>query len=98
MAKRNNEPTSAADRAKVRVFFAEVEGNNASVQEALKTMVSAMNRPVRVISEQKANGKGSVLLQEADVEEVGEAIDQEEEVEVLDEGSGYGLHLYSIWA
>jgi hypothetical protein len=49
MAKRNNEPTSGADKAKVRVFFAEVEGNNESVQEALRTMVSAMSRPVRVI-------------------------------------------------
>ena len=27
MAKRNNEPVFGADKAKVRVFFAEVEGN-----------------------------------------------------------------------
>ena len=87
MAKRNNEPTSGADKAKVRVFFAEVEGNNESVQEALRTMVSAMSRPVRVISEQSANGKAPVLLQQANVEEVEEAIDQAEEVEDLDEES-----------
>ncbi len=87
MAKRNNEPTSGADKAKVRVFFAEVEGNNESVQEALRTMVSAMSRPVRVISEQSANGKAPVLLQQAHVEEVEEAIDQAEEVEDLDEES-----------
>ena len=47
MARRNgNEPALATDKAKIyRVFFVEVEGNNESVQEALKTMVSAMNRP-----------------------------------------------------
>ncbi|WP_316185325.1 hypothetical protein [Bradyrhizobium sp. SZCCHNRI1003] len=85
MAKRNNEPVSGADKAKVRVFFAEVEGNNESVQEALKTMVSAMSRPVRVISEQVTNGKAPVLLQQADVEEVEETIDEEEEVDTLDD-------------
>jgi hypothetical protein len=56
MVRRNNEATSGADKAKVRVFFAEVEGNNESVQEALKTMLSAMSRPVRVISEQRLTG------------------------------------------
>jgi hypothetical protein len=89
MAKRNNEPTSGANRAKVRVFFAEVEGNNESVQEALKTMVSAMSRPVRVISEEGANGRAPVLLQQANAEEVEEAIDEVEEVEDLgDEPAG----------
>src|SRR5271166_4993005 len=87
MVRRNNEPTSGADKAKVRVFFAEVEGNNDSVQEALKTMLSAMSRPVRVISEQKANGNAAVLLQHADGEVVEDAIDQEEEVEALGEES-----------
>jgi hypothetical protein len=81
MARRSNEPTSGADKAKVRVFFAEVEGNNESVQEALKTMVSAMNRPVRIISEQKTNGKAAVLLEQADVAEAEEALDQAEEVD-----------------
>lgn len=81
MARRSNEPTPGTDRAKVRVFFAEVEGNNESVQEALKTMVSAMNRPTRVISEQKLNGKAAVLLEQADVAEAEEALDQAEEVD-----------------
>jgi hypothetical protein len=85
MARRNNEATSGADRAKVRVFFAEVEGNNESVQEALKTMVSAMSRPVRVISDQKANGKTVALLDQADAEVADEAIDDVEEVAALDE-------------
>jgi hypothetical protein len=83
MAKRNNEPTSAPEKAKVRVLFAEVEGNNQSVQEALRSMVSAMNRPVRVISEQSVNGKPPVLLQQ-DVEE---AVDAVEEVDPPDEES-----------
>ena len=87
MVRRNNEPISGVDKAKVRVFFAEVEGNNESVQEALKTMVSAMSRPLRVISEPKANGKATVLLPQADVEEGEETIDQGEEVEAFGEES-----------
>jgi len=85
MVRRNNEPISGVDKAKVRVFFAEVEGNNESVQEALKTMLSAMSRPVRFFSEQKANGNAAVLLQQADVEVVEDGIDQVEEVEALGE-------------
>lgn len=87
MAKRSNDPTPGTDKAKVRVFFAEVEGNNESVQEALKTMVSAMSRPVRVISDQKANGAGALLTQQADVEEVEEAIDQAPEAVITGEES-----------
>lgn len=85
MAKRINEPIPGADRAKVRVFFAELEGNNESVQEALKTMVSAMSRPVRVISDQKANGKPAALLEKVEPDELEEAIDQAEEPEALAE-------------
>jgi hypothetical protein len=85
MARRNNEPMSSVDKAKIRVFFAEVEGNNESVQEALKTMLSAMSRPVRVISEQAANGNASVLLSRADPEEAEKTIDQVEEVDALSE-------------
>jgi hypothetical protein len=87
MARRNNEPTSGVDKAKVRVLFAEVEGNNESVQEALKSMVSAMSRPTRVISEQSTNGKAAVLLQQDSVDAVEEAVDQAEEVETPDEGA-----------
>src|SRR5579884_872346 len=76
MARRSNEPIYGADKAKVRVFFAEVEGNNESVQEALKTMVSAMSRPVRVIADQTINGNTAVLLPQADAEEVEGAIEQ----------------------
>lgn len=84
MVRRNNEAPSGADKAKVRVFYAEVEGNNESVQEALKTML-AMSRPARLISEQKANGNVAVLLPHGDVEVVADAIDPGEEVEALGE-------------
>ena len=86
MVRRNNESAFSADKAKVRVFYAEVEGNNESVQEALKTML-AMSRPARVISEQRANGSTAVLLQHGDAQVVEEAIDQVEEVETPDEES-----------
>lgn len=85
MARRNNEATSAVDKAKVRVFFAEVEGNNESVQEALRTMVSAMNRPVRLIPDPKANGNAAVFLPQADIEVVDEPSSQVEEDNALDE-------------
>src|SRR5215472_5826068 len=84
MVRRNNESAFSADKAKVRVFYAEVEGNNESVQEALKTML-AMSRPARVISEQKANGSVAALLQHGDVEVVEEAIDQVEVAQTSDE-------------
>jgi hypothetical protein len=77
---------SARPKAKVRVFYAEVEGSDESVQEALKTML-AMSRPARVISEQKANGNAAVLLQHGDVEAVEEAIDQVDGVETAEEQS-----------
>jgi hypothetical protein len=86
MVRRNNESGFSADKAKVRVFYAEVEGNNESVQEALKTML-AMSRPARVISEQKVNGNAAVLLQHDDVEVAEEAIDQVEEVETSGEAA-----------
>jgi hypothetical protein len=86
MVRRNNE-ISGADKAKVRVFFAEVEGNNESVQEALKTMVSAMNRHMRTIPEQRANGNAAVLLQRDDVEVAAEPIDQVDDVEAPGEES-----------
>jgi len=63
MARRNNDPTSNEDKAKVRVIFAEVEGNNESVQEALRTMVSAMSRPVRVV-QAKALDEIPVIVQQ----------------------------------
>ncbi len=85
MARRNNDSIPGADKAKVRGLFAEVDGNNESVQEALKTMLSAMSRPVRVISEQSANGNASVLLSRADAEEVEKTIDQVDEVDALSE-------------
>jgi len=88
MARRNQEPPPGADKAKVRVFFAEVEGNNESVQEALKTMVSAMSRPVRVISEQRLNGKAAELLEQAGSDETTETTQPVEEPEALDEEHG----------
>lgn len=83
MGKRNNEPTTGADKAKVRVFFAEVEGNNESVQEALKTMVSAMSRPVKIISDQKLNGSTAPLL-ESSTEEIALADEQEDASETFE--------------
>jgi hypothetical protein len=47
MARRNNESAFSTDKAKVRVFYAEVEGNNESIQDALKTML-AMRADLRV--------------------------------------------------
>jgi len=87
MARRNSESAFGTDKAKVRVFFAEVEGNNESVQEALKTMVSAMSRPVRVISELRSNGGAALLTQEAGAEELDEAIEQPQVTEDPDDYS-----------
>lgn len=57
MAQRKNDPPSNSEKATVRVFFAEVTGNNESVKEAFRTMVAAMGRPVH-ISAPRAVGNG----------------------------------------
>ena len=45
MRKKSQESDATTDKAKVRIFFAEIEGNNESVREAVKSMVQAINRP-----------------------------------------------------
>lgn len=85
MAKRYSDPTFGGDKAKVRVFYTEVEGNNESVQEALKTMIAAMSRPVRVVTDGKSNGGAALLPQQTNVEDVVEVIDQEDEVDAVGE-------------
>jgi hypothetical protein len=62
MARRSND-SAGEDKAKVRVLFAEVEGNNETVQEALRTMVSAMSRPARIV-QLKGNGENPALTQD----------------------------------
>jgi hypothetical protein len=62
MVRRNSDSTGD-DKAKVRVLFAEVEGNNETVQEALRTMVSAMSRPARIVHV-RANGETPALTLE----------------------------------
>jgi hypothetical protein len=76
MARRSNDSTGE-DKAKVRVLFAEIEGNNETVQEALRTMISAMSRPVRIVHV-KANGETPTLTQQ-DVESdsVDEVLDRD---------------------
>jgi hypothetical protein len=96
MAKRNSGSTTGADNAKVRVFFAEVEGDNESVKEALKTMVSAMSRPVRVVSEQALISKGVAIPQveidpnDAFEDESNESDDDTESVSTIKRPRGTG--------
>ena len=89
MAKKSHEIGSNSDKAKVRVFFAELEGNNDSVQEALRTMVSAMGRPVRIVSEQRVGSKTTTLLEDSTVEEDDESLVEENETgETFDNSDG----------
>jgi len=77
MARRNNDPPSVGDNAKVRVVFAEVEGSNESVQEALKTMVAAMSRPVRIIQTKSIDDVPALVQQENDTPTINEILDSE---------------------
>jgi|SRR5581483_1853978 len=83
MAKRNSEQDTGAEKAKVRVFFAEVEGSNDSVREALKTMVAAMNRPVQMIPARtsNANAQGTLSAQLESTASVDEGVENIEEFE-----------------
>lgn len=75
MAKRSNDPTNE-DKAKVRVLFAEVEGNNESVQEALRTMVSAMSRPVRMVHVRANDETPALTQQDLDLDSVEGTLDR----------------------
>ena len=46
---RKHDQDPAPDKGKVRIFFAEVEGSNDSIREAIRTMAQAMNRPPNVV-------------------------------------------------
>src|ERR1700738_2066225 len=51
------------EKAKFRVFFGEIEGNNETVRDALKSVAAAVNRTftgeVKIIKVLKAKGEGS---------------------------------------
>jgi hypothetical protein len=49
MAKKPQE-VIGTDKGKIRLIYAEVEGNNQSLQDALKSMVAAMTRPFQVVN------------------------------------------------
>lgn len=85
MAKRTFEPNVNGEKAKVRVFFAELEGNNESVQEALKTMVSAMSRPVRIISDGRGNAKNPTMIESGESEAILDQIEDLSDSDVPDE-------------
>jgi hypothetical protein len=88
---RRNSDSAGDDKAKVRILFAEVEGNNETVQEALRTMVSAMSRPARVVHF-KPNGEPPALTQPDlipdGVEEVLDSEDVAEEPRQTETNSG----------
>lgn len=84
MAKKVSDTTFGSDKAKVRVFFAELEGSNESVQEAMKTMVAAMTRPVRIIAEQKVGAKSATLLEDSSGEDEAAFSDEESAAEMLE--------------
>jgi len=53
MAKRNSDQGSDSDKGRIRFVYAEVEGNNQSLQDLMKTMISTMNRPVQIAATPK---------------------------------------------
>lgn len=49
MAKRSSDHEARPDKGKIRILYLEVDGNNDSIQEALKTMVATMNKPAHIV-------------------------------------------------
>jgi hypothetical protein len=68
MAKKSQEVVGT-DKGKIRLIYAEVEGNNQSLQDALKSMVAAMNRPQVVTAPSRINGNSTAVFA-AQAEEV----------------------------
>ncbi|MBV7541033.1 hypothetical protein [Acidovorax sp. sic0104] len=81
MAKKPQDSPATTDKAKVRIFFAEIEGSNDSVREAVKSMVQAINRPATSNSRLPTKGanEGLPAPSLADTEE--DEIVEVEEVE-----------------
>lgn len=48
MAKRVNEQNVGPDKGGMRILYVELNGSNASLQEGLRTLVAAMNKPMQV--------------------------------------------------
>jgi hypothetical protein len=69
MAKKGSDPSTVGDKAKIRVLFAEVEGNNESVQQALRTMISAMARPAQITQQQVPNAHASFQIEQSPAEQ-----------------------------
>jgi hypothetical protein len=84
MPKRGNDGVGA-DKGKIRLLYAEVEGNNQSLQDALKTMVTAMNRPVQLITAASRIAPNSRTALGAQAEQT--ASEDQVAAETVDEGS-----------
>lgn len=87
MAKRGNDHDTVHDKGKIRIFFAEVEGNNESLQDALKTVVAAMNRSgaVQIGAPTARIGSKSPVAVTPEAEQ--SSTDNEEAAVITDEGS-----------
>jgi hypothetical protein len=53
MVRRNTELEQPADRSKVRVFYAEADGTNQSIQDLLRALTATMMRPVQAVTTPK---------------------------------------------
>jgi hypothetical protein len=84
MAKRGNDD-AGSDKGKIRLLYAEVEGNNQSLQDALKTMVTAMNRPIQLVTAASRIAPNSLAALGAQAEQT--ASEDQVAVETLDEGA-----------
>ncbi|MGI3901590.1 MAG: hypothetical protein ACRYGP_27770 [Janthinobacterium lividum] len=87
MAKRSTESPSGADKAKVRVFFAQVEGNNDSIQEALKTLTLAMGRSSATGAEPRIVGNTASLVEHGEAsltDDVSDQMDDHAEAEDIE--------------
>lgn len=69
MARKQQEDV-ATDKGKIRFIYAEVEGNNQSLQDALKTMFAAMNRPAQLVNGSGARAAHSPATLAAQAEQV----------------------------
>ncbi|MCZ6653748.1 MAG: hypothetical protein O7D91_12070 [Planctomycetota bacterium] len=53
MARRSADQKTGSDRTKVRVFFAEVDGSNQSVQEMMRALTVVMDRSPQIVGPQQ---------------------------------------------
>lgn len=84
MAKRGHDNDGRPDKGKIRILYLEVDGNNDSIQEALKTMAQTMKQPLHVIGPARAAVPAAAITNTEAADSEVEEVEEVENAEVTE--------------